>query len=347
MQRTTARTAAALVACSAAAALAQPALYLAEYKFNDPLLSRMDPGGGNVVVLEDVIPPTDWLVVGLFIDQGGGKIYWTHGGFQEGRISRANLDGSDPEVLVASQTNPRGLAVDLDAGLMFWSDTQDQILYRAELSGANRTAIRASAHQFGRPTVDPAAQSVYYGNLGTGEIRRCDYDGSNDVLVVAGGDDPAGIALDTGAGKIYWTDAQTVTNYIARADLDGTDVEILVDFPLASSGLADIHVDPDAGAIYWIDEITDQEKGVWTAALDGSDARRVYQSPAGWNAGALAFVAGGCRVDVNGDGVVNTQDFIFFLNAWTSGDDLADWNGDGLVNTQDFIAYLNDWVAGC
>ena len=54
-----------------------------------------------------------------------------------------------------------------------------------------------------------------------------------------------------------------------------------------------------------------------------------------------------CAADFNGDGLVNTQDFIAFLNAWANGDPLADWNADGTIDTQDFIAYLNDWAAGC
>lgn len=55
----------------------------------------------------------------------------------------------------------------------------------------------------------------------------------------------------------------------------------------------------------------------------------------------------GCRADLNGDGEVNTQDFIAFLNLWSNGDSGADWNGDGNVNTVDFVAFLNDWAAGC
>ena len=54
-----------------------------------------------------------------------------------------------------------------------------------------------------------------------------------------------------------------------------------------------------------------------------------------------------CPADLNNDGVVNTQDFIAYLNLWSAGDAAADWNEDGTVNTQDFIAYLNDWVVGC
>ena len=63
--------------------------------------------------------------------------------------------------------------------------------------------------------------------------------------------------------------------------------------------------------------------------------------------GAFEFQADTCPADLNGDGVLNTQDFIAFLNAWATSDPLADWNDDGTINTLDFLAYLNDWVAGC
>ena len=328
-------------------ASAQPTLYLAEYKFNDPLLSQMDTDGGNLVVLADVIPAADWLVVGTQVDAEDGKIYWTHGSFNGGRISRANLDGSDREVLLGGLTNPRGLALDLDAGLMFWSDTQDRKLYRAGLDGSGMTAIVSTGAQYGRPTIDPVSQAVYYGDYGTGEVRRCDYDGSGNALVIAGGSNPTGIALDMVAGRIYWTDAQTTTNYVAGANLNGTGFEVLVQFPPASSGLSDIRIDTAAGEIYWIDEITEDERGVWAASLDGSGASRIYASPTGWNAGALALVTTRCAVDLNGDGSVNTQDFLAYLNLWVAGDPIADWNDDGTVNTQDFLAFLNAWVAGC
>jgi len=54
-----------------------------------------------------------------------------------------------------------------------------------------------------------------------------------------------------------------------------------------------------------------------------------------------------CTADFNGDGVVNTQDFIAYLNAWSAREPEADMDGNGVVNTQDFIAFLNLWNAGC
>lgn len=54
-----------------------------------------------------------------------------------------------------------------------------------------------------------------------------------------------------------------------------------------------------------------------------------------------------CPADFNGDGNVDTLDFLAFLNAFNSGDPRADFNEDGSVNTLDFLAYLNAFAAGC
>ena len=54
-----------------------------------------------------------------------------------------------------------------------------------------------------------------------------------------------------------------------------------------------------------------------------------------------------CPPDFNGDTVADSQDFIAFLNAFTTGDPSADFNNDGIVNSQDFIAFLNAFVNGC
>jgi thermitase len=52
-----------------------------------------------------------------------------------------------------------------------------------------------------------------------------------------------------------------------------------------------------------------------------------------------------CPPDWNGDTVLNSLDFIAYLNDFTAGD--ADYNGDTTTDSQDFIAFLNDFVSGC
>jgi hypothetical protein len=73
-----------------------------------------------------------------------------------------------------------------------------------------------------------------------------------------------------------------------------------------------------------------------------------YYENGGWDTWIQSFtVSECCRVDLNGDGNVNTQDVLLFLNLWSAGDEVADWNGDGTVNTQDVLAFLNSYNAGC
>jgi hypothetical protein len=54
-----------------------------------------------------------------------------------------------------------------------------------------------------------------------------------------------------------------------------------------------------------------------------------------------------CAADFDADGVVDSRDFVAFLNAFTAGEATADFNADGSVNSQDFVDFLNAFVAGC
>ncbi len=54
----------------------------------------------------------------------------------------------------------------------------------------------------------------------------------------------------------------------------------------------------------------------------------------------------GAAADFNGDALVNTSDFIAYLNAFTASDPTADFNRDCRINTSDFIAFLNAFTAG-
>jgi hypothetical protein len=54
-----------------------------------------------------------------------------------------------------------------------------------------------------------------------------------------------------------------------------------------------------------------------------------------------------CRVDFNGDGAVNVQDFLAFLSAYAGADARCDFNADGAVNVADFLAFLAGYAGGC
>ncbi|MFG0242708.1 MAG: GC-type dockerin domain-anchored protein [Phycisphaerales bacterium JB054] len=87
-----------------------------------------------------------------------------------------------------------------------------------------------------------------------------------------------------------------------------------------------------------------EQPGLYEVSLIAWDSNGVYADSA-----PVRFYVEvpGCDADINGDGVVNTQDVLAFLNLWAAGDARGDFNGDGTVNTQDVLAFLNAWNTGC
>ena len=80
----------------------------------------------------------------------------------------------------------------------------------------------------------------------------------------------------------------------------------------------------------------------WSAA--GSDGDTIF-------ANALIYAAdsagGTCPPDLNGDGVVDADDFFLFLQLFADGDLRADFNNDGVIDADDFFAFLSAFAAGC
>ena len=98
--------------------------------------------------------------------------------------------------------------------------------------------------------VDPVTAKLYWTEGANGDvgIHRMNLDGTlqEPILTEVGGaliDDPQGLAIDVVGRRLYWTDAGR--DEIRRADLDGSNVELLADS--ASHGLQRPHA-PVGGA---------------------------------------------------------------------------------------------------
>jgi hypothetical protein len=138
-----------------------------------------------------------------------------------GRIHAMNLDGSDRKTIVTDCHLPDGIAVDAQAGHIYWTN-------------------------MGIPSLDD------------GSIERADLDGGNRRVVVPKGvtHTPKQIHLDNDGFRLYWCDREGMR--VMCANLDGSHVQTLVETGQGDNDRRDqtrwcvgVTIDPKLGQIYW------------------------------------------------------------------------------------------------
>lgn len=218
-------------------------------------------------------------IEGIALDVDGGKLYWTN--FSREAVQRSNLDGTEIEDLVTDGVvDPQGIALDLTNDKMYWvgSNLNGGLIHRANLDGTDVEELVAASGVW-LPwgiKLDLDAGKMYWADIVANNIQRANLDGTEieelvDVDLGHELDNPSGLALDLEAGKMYWVDRGRTSGSgrIERANLDGTEIETLIDENLEDAN--DIALDPVSGAMYW----TDGQYGtstIWTSDLDGLDA---------------------------------------------------------------------------
>ncbi|MBE2253025.1 MAG: hypothetical protein IAE78_26065 [Myxococcus sp.] len=138
--------------------------------------AQLDGGGATVVIPR----ASNTWATSVALDEPGGFVYWTDNGTDS--ISRVAYDGSGRTVLRSAsdaQANPRALAIDSTAGLMFWAEASG--LLSAPLDGGAASIVVAGTATVTGIAVDPAAQVLYWTDNGTDALMRAAYDGSGQV----------------------------------------------------------------------------------------------------------------------------------------------------------------------
>ena len=139
----------------------------------------------------------------------------------EGRVFSVKPDGSDKKIIATGGHLPDGIAVDVEAGHLYWTN-------------------------MGIPSRND------------GSIERCDLDGRNRTTIVPEGATftPKQLQLDKRGGKLYWCDREGMR--VMRANLDGSQIETLVQTGSTAADRRDatrwcvgIALDLERGQIYW------------------------------------------------------------------------------------------------
>jgi hypothetical protein len=150
---------------------------------------------------------SNWCV-GMALDLAGGWFYWTQKGPDNGGVGsirrahiampagQTHMNRTDVEVLFAGLPEPIDLDLDLDAGLIYWTDRGDDTINRAPIeiprgsTAATRTdrqiIVRGVREAIGVTIDRPRARIFYTG--ASGQVGRAGLDGTGarDLLTGAG-----------------------------------------------------------------------------------------------------------------------------------------------------------------
>lgn len=138
-----------------------------------------------------------------------------------------------------------------------WDSGQNQAIHslrRSDLDGSNEELVYDYLFVFAT-TVEPFGQRVYWS--GENRIYRMNFDGTNPEVVVDVGYLVFDMAVDPGAGKLYWLqdpysgDAEPAEDRILRANLDGTEVESVISVGDHDDSIRDMAIDTLNGHLYW------------------------------------------------------------------------------------------------
>jgi len=216
--------------------------------------ANLDGSGATDVVVKDTEDEAPYDVA---LDGGSGKVYWTS---RCCGVRRATLEGQGEE-LVVNSTDAGGIALDVPAGLLFWTDRTTGRLWRANLNGSGKdTIVPGGLSTPVDVAVDNLTGKVYWVDVGRTQVERANFDGSARQTVNVSytiSKSAQGIALDTVARKIYVTDYQSDANgykgRIIRAQMDGDQSEILIQDGVMKMPFS-IALDHEGGTVFWTDQ---------------------------------------------------------------------------------------------
>jgi len=259
----------------------------------------VDEGADAILRYDDNFSGPDELVssadVGnparVALDPVNGWVYWSDVGASgaDGRILRGRRGGAAVETVISGYDNPAGLTIDTENSALYWSDSQTNTIYQSGLDGSNPQVLFSTSTDVPNEIqLDLQNDMIYWVNGGTvsgsdGSIVRANLDGSGvPAEIVSNLANPIGLALDVNGNQVYWAERGRRT--ISRAELDGSNIEGLIDDATAPIDVAPLGltIDLDNSKLYWTSAATNGGNSVpgqiSRADLDGSNTESVVTS---------------------------------------------------------------------
>jgi DNA-binding beta-propeller fold protein YncE len=195
------------------------------------------------------------------------------------RVFSLTPDGSTPKTVLTGCRLPDGIAIDAQAGHMYWTNMgvpsrNDGSIERANLDGENRITIVPEGGTFTpkQLVIDKKGGKLYWCDREGMRVMRCDLVGSRVETLVQRGEGEAdrrdqtrwcvGIAVDPDRGHIYWTQKGTDNGNIGRIFRAGIEIpkgqtaSDRKDIEVLYHGLPepiDLELDLNNRVMYWTD----------------------------------------------------------------------------------------------
>ena len=201
----------------------------------------------------------------LAIDVENEKLYWTEQTSNTtGRIRRANLDGTNVQLVKDLTSAPHSIVLDAAGGKIYLTNAWGKV-QRLNVDGSNFQPNLITELDTPRGLALDVAGGKVYWTEASGRIRRANLDGSNVQDVATDLGNPINIAIfgDT----VYWTEKiGEDSGEIRSANLNGNpNVMIRHSFPQGFP--VGIAVDTVENTLYW----TTSRGSIGRSSLDGSN----------------------------------------------------------------------------
>lgn len=135
-------------------------------EIDEPRDIVVDPQG-NLLHIPFQIPKINFV-----IKFSGGFMFWSQSG-EMPRIERAHMDGSNRMIIASTNvTVPNGLALDLAAGKIYWTDGGSKTIEFANIDGKNRKVLLGGSSVPGPFGLDIFENYIYWSDKESKSIER-------------------------------------------------------------------------------------------------------------------------------------------------------------------------------
>ncbi|MDF7801041.1 SMP-30/gluconolactonase/LRE family protein [Pontiellaceae bacterium B1224] len=285
-----------------------------------------DRTGESVIHYAETSPPSSVLATNLpnpwsvEWDADAQAVYWTELG--SGSIFRKFIEsGTIEQIYSSSNSVLRGLVLDNATDTLYFIDSETAWLNALDLNTAELTQLAAGWLRPNDMVLDRANNALFITDSGWDIVVRYDLNFHNWTYIFPPAselDGVWGIDVVPETGHIYMSDHQT--NAIMRADLNGSNLVILVENQETPRGLC---VDRHHGRLYWLEAESGELR---SSTLEGFDVQTVLTNAAASPRDLASYEF----LDQDGDFMNDSRERVLFGNLLE--DAYGDADGDGLDN---------------